>query len=318
MKAGRLISTSGGIALLVSSGVMAGCNTARAKAGATAAELSQPMAIHRSSSKSKGNGSILVLAPRPTGTESEPAKAQDINGCPPEMARMANFCVDRYEAVLVERLSDGSEISHPAHAAPEKGRNYEARSKPGVLPQAYISQLDSDAACQNAGKRLCTASEWYGACRGTKNLTYPYGDSYERGKCNSGKPHLLSMWFGTNARLWTYDNFNNPRLNQEPGFLSPTGSHAECTNDVGAYDMVGNVHEWISDRAGIGLVRTVRLFPGVRAAALRHRGHGVFMGGFFSTRIEQGHGCDFTTVGHEPKYHDYSTGFRCCKDAATP
>ena len=43
-------------------------------------------------------------------------------------------------------------------------------------------------------------------------------------------------------------------------------------------------------------------------------GHGIFMGGFYSTGDEHGKGCGFVTIGHEPKYHDYSTGFRCCKD----
>jgi formylglycine-generating enzyme len=39
------------------------------------------------------------------------------------------------------------------------------------------------------------------------------------------------------------------------------------------------------------------------------------MGGFYSTHGELGPGCTFTTIAHEPRYHDYSTGFRCCADA---
>jgi hypothetical protein len=49
-----------------------------------------------------------------------------------------------------------------------------------------------------------------------------------------------------------------------------------------------------------------------------HEGNGVFMGGFFSTTSELGPGCEFTTIAHEPAYHDYSTGFRCCRDAPKP
>ena len=52
--------------------------------------------------------------------------------------------------------------------------------------------------------------------------------------------------------------------------------------------MVGNVHEWTADPAG------------------------TFRGGYYlDTRIN-GEGCDYRTVAHEPTYHDYSTGFRCC------
>jgi hypothetical protein len=53
---------------------------------------------------------------------------------------------------------------------------------------------------------------------------------------------------------------------------------------------------------------------GIRARIGRNLGKGVFMGGFFSTTNEHGEGCEFVTMAHEPKYHDYSTGFRCCKD----
>jgi len=45
-------------------------------------------------------------------------------------------------------------------------------------------------------------------------------------------------------------------------------------------------------------------------------GHGIFMGGFFSTKSQHGAGCRFITIGHDPTYHDYSTGFRCCLGAA--
>jgi hypothetical protein len=39
------------------------------------------------------------------------------------------------------------------------------------------------------------------------------------------------------------------------------------------------------------------------------------MGGFFSTHEQLGPGCKYVTYAHEPSYHDYSTGFRCCADA---
>jgi len=42
-------------------------------------------------------------------------------------------------------------------------------------------------------------------------------------------------------------------------------------------------------------------------------GNGIFMGGFYSTTGELGPGCLFTTVAHDAGYHDYSTGFRCCR-----
>ena len=43
-------------------------------------------------------------------------------------------------------------------------------------------------------------------------------------------------------------------------------------------------------------------------------GHGVFRGGFFVDDVINGRGCGYRTDRHEPSYHDYSLGFRCCAD----
>jgi len=58
------------------------------------------------------------------------------------------------------------------------------------------------------------------------------------------------------------------------------------------------------------------LMDGVRRSIARHYGNGVFMGGFYSTSNQQGQGCGYITIAHGPRYHDYSTGFRCCADAS--
>ena len=45
------------------------------------------------------------------------------------------------------------------------------------------------------------------------------------------------------------------------------------------------------------------------------RGHARFRGGFYGDAEINGKGCLYVTSAHEPTYHDYSTGFRCCRDA---
>jgi formylglycine-generating enzyme required for sulfatase activity len=132
-----------------------------------------------------------------------------------------------------------------------------------------------------------------------------------------GKAHLLSRFFGEDAKAWRYgEHFNNPMLNQQRGFLAKTGEHAQCVSDYGAFDMVGNVHEWVSDKVDSSLANKLALESGISIRLGLRKGRGVFMGGFYSTSNQHGSGCNFVTVGHEPAYHDYSTGFRCCKDAA--
>jgi len=233
------------------------------------------------------------------------------------MAKVGKTCVDRWEAVLVEKGEGGRELLHAHELRPEKDVRYEARSRAGVYPQAYINRFEASTACENAGKRICTLAEWYSACRGSKKTTFPYGWTKQAGKCNVERPHLLGQLFGRDPRKWSYANhFNSPKLDLMPGGLAKTGDHTECVSDYGTFDMVGNLHEWVSDIVDDKLPRKLPLSDDMRDRIEINWGHGIFMGGFFSTSNEHGDGCNFMTPGHGPKYHDYSTGFRCCKDAA--
>jgi formylglycine-generating enzyme len=265
------------------------------------------------------------LSPPPSSTPAalpsvfpSPAPAASATaGCPAGMARVAGFCMDRYEAHLARLGEDGTVTPHPPYQRPEKDRRYVAQSTPGVMPQAYINRPEAEDACQRAQKRLCTAGEWYRACIGPRGWPFPYGVEEQPRVCNTKKPHLLSRLYGSDPRGWKYDeHFNDPALDQEPGFLAKTGEHTGCVSLEGVYDLVGNLHEWVSDRVDDSLPEKVPLLPNLVRKLGRNHGHGIFMGGFFSTGSEHGRGCAFVTIGHEPKYHDYSTGFRCCRNVA--
>lgn len=229
------------------------------------------------------------------------------------MALVGSVCMDRYEAHLLERRPDGSLVPHPPWERPG-GKVFVAASRAGVKPQAYISQVEAALACENAGKRLCSLSEWYSACSGGGARLYPYAKSYEKNRCNSGKPHLLSLLHGSDARNWSYADFNDPALNQRPGFLALAGEYSGCKTPEGVYDLVGNLHEWVADRVDQTLPTKVPLADVIRGRIGKTKGNGIFMGGFYSTTNEHGPGCTFITAAHEPGYHDYSTGFRCCLD----
>jgi formylglycine-generating enzyme required for sulfatase activity len=206
-------------------------------------------------------------------------------------------CVDRYEAYVVEVDAGGRERPHSPFET-VAGRRVRARNAPGQYPQAYISQLEAATACREAGKRLCTAAEFDLACSGgdREAADYPYG-GHERqpGACNEGKGSMMVRFFGRDPRAWTYENFNDPRLNQVPGGLARSGEYARCVSPFGVHDCVGNLHEWGAD-------------------APDAQGLGRFRGGFFGDAEVNGHGCKYVTRAHGPAYHDYSTGFRCCRD----
>jgi hypothetical protein len=223
-----------------------------------------------------------------------------MNGlCPPDMASIDDkFCVDKYEASLVEIMSNGDERAWPYYQAPDQvgsGHTYRAVSEKGVYPQGYISEKQAIEACGRSGKRLCKPVEWKTACKGPEPKKFGYANERSPGTCNDNGKSPVGTFFPAavqDGKAWTWDKMNDERLNQMSGGLAETGSHDGCTNGYGVYDMVGNLHEWVLDPAG------------------------TFQGGYYLDVTQNGDGCGYRTDAHEAWYHDYSTGFRCCSDVA--
>ncbi len=132
--------------------------------------------------------------------------------CPAGMVPIANaYCMDIYEA----SRPDATEFDPGSDSS-------KAISKAGVLPWRVDDNAEAMAACMADGKGLCSESEWSFACRGTGELAYAYGNSYDPVICNGidtfgmGNQHLL-----------------------------PTGSFSECVNEYGVYDLNGNLWEHV-------------------------------------------------------------------------
>ena len=212
--------------------------------------------------------------------------------CPDDMAKVAGrFCVDRYEASLVERSADGSLRDHPYYETLEPGHVYLARSRAGVTPQAYISGAEAKAACTAVGKRLCQPVEWRAACGGSMGYAFPYGPEHKDGACrDKGAAPMLAFHAAEMKRGWWLTELNDPRLLQMADTVAKTGAYASCVNDYGVYDMVGNLDEWTADP------------------------NGTFQGGYWLDTEQHGTGCAYRTIAHGFDYHDYSIGFRCCGD----
>ncbi len=217
-----------------------------------------------------------------------PVEPPGLGGCPPGMALIpatAPFCIDRWEAAVVSNV-DGAPLT-PFAPPPANAR---AVSAPGVTPQGYTSGIAAGAACESAGKRLCTDTEWLRACQGPDGWSYPYGPARVPGRCNDARPcHPAIQYFGTSAS-WIWSELNHPCLNQLPFGLGETGEYALCVTPEDVYDLMGNLHEWTADPAG------------------------TFRGGFYVDTVINGEGCLYKTTAHSTAHHDYSTGFRCCAD----
>ena len=218
--------------------------------------------------------------------------------CPSNMVMIGtSFCIDMYEGTLVEVLGNGEERDWPYYQTLPEGVTVRAVSRAGVYPQGYISGVQARAACEQSGKRLCKPDEWQKACMGPKGTMYPYGDKRETGRCNDNGRSSMQFYFHLDdkpehAWMWGYNgNMIDPRLNQLEGTLTRTGERADCTNEYGAFDMMGNLHEWVDDPDG------------------------TFQGGYYLDTHLNGDGCYYRTTAHPMSHLDYSTGFRCCADA---
>jgi hypothetical protein len=270
---------------------------------ARASSKANPLAA---SGGSRGRGALPTHAfaaaetdeDRPDTAEVPRATRDSAYVCPSDMAPIGrSYCIDRYEASLVQVLPDGTERNWPYYEVLPGDVVVRAASSAGVYPQGYISGVQAREACERSGKRLCKPNEWRSACMGPKKTVFPYGNERQTGRCNDNGRSGMQL---LNPRLddkpqhrwmWGYaGNMIDPRLNQLEGTLTRTGEREECTNEYGVFDMVGNLHEWVDDPDG------------------------TFQGGYYLDTHLNGDGCYYRTTAHPMSHFDYSTGFRCCAD----
>jgi formylglycine-generating enzyme len=209
--------------------------------------------------------------------------------CPDGMALVGRtFCIDRWEASLVEVDGDGERAFSP-YETPQ-GHAVRAVSREGVVPQGYVSRDQAGRACAASGKRLCEEGEWMTACQGDEPHAFPYGDTREKGACNDSGTSPLRVVYRDSPDAYFAGPMNDPRLNQLPNTVAKTGAFLRCSNGLGVFDMVGNLHEWVASQRP------------------------TFRGGYYLDTHRNGDGCAYRTTAHASEYHDYSTGFRCCAD----
>lgn len=248
---------------------------------------------------------LTVDAPRSTACLDNPipacqaGDAPDVNGvpieppgedgCPPGMARAGDVCIDRWEAALILVETPDFPRGWSPYLGPGTAA-VRAVSAPGVVPQGHITGVQAAAACTRAGKRLCTDGEWLRACQGAAGLTYPYGDAREPGRCNDARTCHPAVQYFESTDGSVFSMIGHACLNQLPDGLARTGAHPGCVSEDGAFDLMGNLHEWTADPAG------------------------TFRGGFYVDTTINGNGCLYRTTAHDTGHADYSTGFRCCAD----
>src|SRR4029453_15087663 len=188
----------------------------------------------------------VVLLAGAAGAAGPPGGA--LTKCPVDAVVSGAGCMDKYEAsvwrvpnpttvskFLVGRIRAGKATAADLAAGgatqlglfttndyPPCGANGNcadvfAVSIPGVLPSANITWFQAEEAGANSGKRLPPSAGGQGGAHRSRGPGRNNGEA----RCNT--------------------------TGVDPPLTPPTGSRSGCVSTRGAFDMVGNVAEWVAD-----------------------------------------------------------------------
>jgi len=177
------------------------------------------------------------------------------------VGRIGGFCIDKYEASVPgcdsspgSNCADFSQsglcdlllcvpvsgVFGPGYS--DTGTTVNATSRPNVVPIAGISQKQARQMCANAGKHLCTSSEWLAAANILGQVyNLPTGES---GHYIPNDNSNTSTNCNTNYFCQLNETFKDNRV-------CLTGSRTDCRSSEGVYDMIGNLYEFVNETIAV-------------------------------------------------------------------
>lgn len=240
-----------------------------------------------------------------------PAPDPVVPACPEDMVLVdGSFCPaadERCKRHVEEYESDPDKsercvaFEEPSRCASQKRvamrfcvDRYEWPNRAGERPRVLVSWAEARAACESHGKRLCDDDEWLFACEGEAMLPYVYGYARDQTACVIDRPYVsrprepFPQWDDCMASETCRRAFD--KLDQR----EPSGAFARCISPFGAYDMNGNVNEWVN-------------LPGES-----YPKRSGLKGGWWGPVRDR---CRPTVRFHDESDWGYEIGFRCCAEA---
>lgn len=148
------------------------------------------------------------------------------NGFPDEKAEQLihidDFYMDEYEVTNRQyaQCVQAGRCTSPRLPRSVNFTNYYAQFDFADFPVIWVTWNDASAYCAYRGKRLPTEAEWEKAARGPQNYLYPWGNE---------------------------EPTNQANFNYVARDVAPVGSFPLDLSGYGAFDMAGNVREWVTD-----------------------------------------------------------------------
>ena len=165
---------------------------------------------------------VLEINQRKQQSQNKIAKAQFAtfeDETPAKMIYLPSYYIDKFEVSNEEYTKFILATDHPAPAYWDHHKLNEPNQ-----PVTGVNWFDANTYCLWANKRLPTEAEWEKAARGPAGLIYPWGNNLDSTKANFAK--------GKSGEKHITDSVD---------------SYPKGKSYYGAYNMAGNVFEWVHD-----------------------------------------------------------------------
>ena len=191
---------------------------------------------------------------------------------PQHIVALSGYWVYKYEVTVAQYRKYCVDTGNQMPKAPDSGwiENH---------PIANITWQEAASYAAWAGASLPTEAQWEKTARGTDGRIYPWGNDYDRSKCNRR----------ANVQIRT----------------EPVGSYPEGASPYGCLNMAGNVWEWCSDWYNGDYYSKS---PASNPTGPERGAYRILRGGKWRTHIRY-YRCS-SRLSYPPSYRSYSIGFR--------